>query len=198
MPNIKVTYKDAEAYSATIDALRAKLLPAQGGFIDVDLEAYEGAPLVTIKLNIKTLFVLGFQNKLGGWYYFKDAAPKPVGGADLKITGQHSTLGNVNPESVFRPSSRFKITEALHFYTDEPGTGDSVAFALGFVAVSVSEAIRFGPVQQNITRLLTQEGTGQPIYKPYDDHQRYMKNWQAISKDPNHPDRAAVALPHNR
>lgn len=196
MTNIKVTYKTADDYTASITALRAHLLPLQGGLLDVDLEAYEGADLVTIRLNVKTLYVLGFQNNSEAWYYFKDAAPKPTGGTDLKISGDHGSLGIVHHDAVFRPAARFKITEALAYYSAKPGTGDSVSLALGFVAISVSEAVRFTPIQQNITTLLTHEGSGQPIYKPYADHQRYMSNWEKISKDPNHPDHGDVALPH--
>jgi len=196
MPNIKVTYKSAEDYSASITALRAHLLPLQGGVLEIDLEAYEGADLVTIRLNVKTLYVLGFQNNSGAWYYFKDAAPKPTDGADLKISGDHGSLGIVQGDAVFRPAAKFKITEALAYYSAKSGTGDSVALGLGFVAISVSEAVRFTPIQQNITTLLTQAGSGPPIYKPYADHQRYMSNWEKISKDPNHPDHGDVALRH--
>ncbi|MEO1492229.1 MAG: ribosome-inactivating family protein [Pseudomonadota bacterium] len=197
MTNFSVSYAQSQnSYHADILKLRDHLQPLRGGMVQVDLEAYDQADIVSIMLDAKNIYVLAFKTGSGTWYCFADATNTLPEWKRLRVGGTHGNLETTSPETIILPADRYKITEALHTYSDAPGTGDSVTAALRFVVVSISEAIRFYPIHDAITGLLSTDGAAPPIYKPQPDFERYMRNWEKLSHDTGHADHGAVALLH--
>jgi hypothetical protein len=173
------------AYENSIAQLR-NVLKVEGrkGYLLLDIVLEEGGePQAQLLMSRTTLYIEGFKNSKGAWFYFSDTV-RPVDRilgsgnvSPLRTKGTHSDLGTAGGILTYDSFTHMKL-KMLTAY--DGGSDELLKPALSFAAVSCSEAVRFGEVELAVRQLLT--GVTQS-YKPYHHWSTLLKNWQSLSKD---------------
>lgn len=184
MPNL-----DLDRYAADMRALAAIVTDAKPGARRVqrtasiesaDVDVKSGASQVTVLLQESGLYVKGFRNTHGTWY-FKNSN----GGAnELKFScsyvGSNSLeiFTNPNSDTCTRQRNRGNLDAAITTLSLFRGGNDlELKVPLATMAFIISEAIRFTNVYYHVTQCCTYKGTFSFL-----DLKDYVQNWQGISE----------------
>jgi hypothetical protein len=184
MPNL-----DLDRYPADMRALAAAVTDAQPGARRVqrtastqivDVDVISGTSRVTVLLQESGLYVKGFRNANGAWY-FKGSN----GGAnELKFScsyvGSNSleVFSDPTSDTCTRQRGRVNLDAAITTLSLFRGGNDlDLKTPLATMAFIVSEAIRFTNVYYHVTQCCAYKATFSFL-----DLKDYVQNWQAISE----------------
>lgn len=184
MPNL-----DLDRYAADMRALAAAVTDAKPGarrvqrtastqIVDVDVRS--GTSQVTVLLQESGLYVKGFRNAQGTWF-FKGSN----GGAnELKFSCSYvgsNSLGiyvDTAADACTRQRDRGNLNAAITTLSRFAGGNDlALKVPLTTMAFIVSEAIRFTNVYYHVTQCCASKGTFSFL-----DLKEYVQNWQDISE----------------
>ncbi|HEX5718803.1 MAG TPA: ribosome-inactivating family protein [Thermoanaerobaculia bacterium] len=172
----EVNFKSKGLYRLDIDSLRTALKHGRTGYMTIKLRLSPlDAPVAKVVLDRKSLYIVGFQGKGEKWWYFSDAVQPSVEDSwnKLPLKGDHTTLGTDKSKSAFTSAAPY-LLDGLASY--EGGNADHLKSALSFVAVAVSEALRFPEIQQAIENLLSGVSFSTAVAC-----ETLMKNWSGLT-----------------
>lgn len=152
--------------------------------LDIDVTTQSPLKTMTVRINTKSLYLLGFQGDNGKWFFFNGLGS---GGITLVADGSYNSLG-IGQNSTFVANDIMYATK-LSEKTDGTGLTAKQKSYLFHLIVAISEALRFHHVFWSVLQTIKKSEAGTPT--PYIFHWNTVHNWGQMSA-PTHSKHRAV------